>query len=317
MNFLTKWLTGLAPHLVPSADEELEREIDELWREAGQGMIKLGWFSRAMLHPGEHFSRTNAPDVDPDGPRKYEEGDDESRLMQHVLANTGERILLQTVPETTVEFDILNDNNRTLNWGERKSKLYQGGIAAATVALCAAKMGDILGYWAYANDSIVKQIRPSQPRHIIRRILRSALRPPNSTGRMESGLDRAIKCVFARESQVIIISDCLNLTDEQKKLMKQLARQRRLKVLVIQDPRERSLPDQNGPLEVFDLSSRRTVTWLLSDQTRAQYQADFLAHEASLNDFFNSSPVIPFANLITGESDANIRKIKRLLTRTR
>jgi hypothetical protein len=317
MNKLAAWFRRQKPEAVPSDDEELTREVDEIRRQAGQGLINLGWFSRTMLHPGEHMSRTLAAAFDPDGPRTWEEGEDESRLLQAVLASRGERLIMQTVPETGVQISILNDNNKTLNWGERYSKLFQGGIAAATVALCADRMGDTLAYWGYANDSIVKRIRPSAPRHIIRQILRSALRPPASSGRMESGLDLALKTQMNLQSQVIIISDCLNLTEGQKALMKKLARQRRLRVLVIEDPRERSLPDENGPLEVFDLRTRRTVTWLLNDHTRAQYRADFLAHEARLHAFFTSKPNIPYATLITGQSDENIGKIKRLLTRTR
>ena len=301
-------------------DKLLRSEIAELRSRARRGFIqtaKIGCNVDIGLHP----SLVVGPHIEIDGPRQLQEGEPPLRLIQRVLATTGERVIFETNPDNTIPISILMDVNRTLDFGgiTRHSKIQLGALTAATIMESADSAGDPVAYIAYANNSVARCVPFSGSAINATRILRTALRPPPSSGTLESGLDKAIaKTVSWNERSLrVIVSDCLNLTPKQCEAIKRLARQHLVRVVVIFDPREQQLPDTFGLLPVFDLRSQKRAYWWLNARNKAIYAEDFRRHMEELKEFFESKPYVPFEFVSTEDPNKAMRQVLKLLASKR
>jgi len=317
MNFL-KWLQGSDDR--DSDDERLRAEITEIRSKARRGIIqasKLGFDVSIGLHP----SLLVGPHIEIDGPRQLQEGEPPLRLIQRVLATTGERVIFETIPDNTVPISILMDVNRTLDFGgiTRHSKIQLGALAAATIMESADSNGDPVAYIAYANNSIVRCVPFSGVSVNAARVLRTALRPPPSSGTLESGLDKALKKTtnWGEPSLRFIVSDCLNFTAAQREGIKRLARRHQVRVVVIYDPREQQLPDKTGLLPIFDLRTQKPAYWWLNASNKARYEEDFKQHMAELKEFFRRPPFVPHEFISTDNPNKALRQVLKLLATTR
>lgn len=249
--------------------------------------------------------------------------DDPRTLLGRAAARSGGETLYCRVnkPETQTTVFLLGDISRTLDFGfSRESKLWLLARSAVTVCFSLKESQDLVQPLLYANNDIAwRTPRPVSPMFVTRKLASLVLNPVYSTGRMESGLIAALERVPNRtRSEVVILSDFLNLTPEQADALAQKAKRHSIRALVIQDARERYLPESPwwwplpAPLRVFDLTSGRQYTWWLTQRNRAQYTREFEEHETKLFDWFKKSN-IRYQVVNTNEGHEATKKVVKLL----
>lgn len=308
--------------LQASLDAKLEDDVERVHREAGQGFVEVAPRSRTGK-TGSRRTVFSGMDGEFLQSRQFNWGQDDPRtIMSRAAARTGGDPLFCKVtrPETQTQVYMLGDISRTLDFGaSRESKLWLMARGAVTVCLSLKESQDYIVPVLYANNSIAYTLpRAVAPAHVSRVIARKILDPVNSTGREASGLISALRRLPPRRSEVVILSDFLNLTEEEKAALTHAARRHCLRVLVIQDDRERVLPAPPSwwplpvPLHVFDLTTGARKKWWLTQKNRAQYTREFEAHEQRLFAFF-ARVGIRHEVVNTNEGVEGTRKMLKLL----
>lgn len=105
-----------------------------------------------------------------------------------------------------------------------------------------------------------------------------------------TGLMRALKAISGQSrSLVFIISDFLNLTEEEKVAIRKAGSRHDLVCICVQDLRERELPSGIG-LSTFQdlLTGERRSIWL-NRKNRATFAENFQRHQTALFEFFKQS----------------------------
>jgi len=306
----------------PAIASRLEADVDRVHREAAQGYVEVAPRSRTSKI-GSRRTVFTGMDGEFWQSRQFQWGQDDARtIMSRSAARTGGDPLFckVTKPETQTQVHLLADVSKTLNFGmSRENKLFLQARAAVTVCLSLKESQDNVVPMLYANNEVVWTVpRPVAPVHVTRTMTRMILNPVYSTGKMDSGLISALRRLPPRRSEVLILSDFLNVTPEQQEALAKVARRHCVRALVIQDQRERHLPESTWwlpfpmPLKVFDLTTGHQATWWLTDRNRAQYTREFEEHEARLFAFFKTCG-IRHEVVNTNEGPEATKKVLKLL----
>ncbi len=311
-----------APAVNPADAPRLEADVDQVHREAGQGYVEVAPRSRTSKI-GSRRTVFTGMDGEFWQSRQFAWGQDDPRtIMSRAAARTGGEPLFckVTKPETQTQVHLLGDISRTLDFGySRESKLWLMARSGVTVCLSVKESQDQVVPALYANNEVVWTVpRPVSPINVTRTMTRLILNPVYSTGKMDSGLISALRRLPSRRTEVFIMSDFLNMTEEQRAALENAAHRHCVRALVIQDPRERYLPESTWwlpiptPLKVFDLTSGQQATWWLTDKNRAQYTREFEEHEARLFAFFSTAG-IRHEVVNTNEGPEATKKVLKLL----
>lgn len=286
----------------PAADPEKlhEQNIDRVLNEVADGMHNVRWDVVRAMRAGDKLLRTGGAGIEFRQLRSYVPGQDELKMV-HARQTAkrsgaeGDWVVRENRPEVITTDYLLMDVAPTHDFGNlRESKLWLCARAGATAALATQGCGDLLGFVAYADNEVVRYMRPSPPRRIIRDVVGTIIEPPYATGDLSSGLEDAFAKVPHTRSSVVWITDCLNLTDEQKDVVAQAAGRHRILAVVPQDLREWMLPAPQWwwpfpyRLKVFDLTTHRRYTFSCTRRNRELYTQEFLRHTEELESFFNS-----------------------------
>jgi len=306
--------------VVPDESDLLEARIDDILRQSGEGFVEIGFRSRSF-RTGARRTIFTGPSGDFYKTAEYVRGEHEQRqIMARASAKTGGRQKIVKVcrPDAQTTVYMLADINRTLDFGHsRESKLELMARCAATVCLSLKETMDLVKVALYANERVVYQMnRAMIPTMAVRRVIREIIDPVFSTGSLDSGLEEAIRIVPASgQREVVVLSDFLNFTENQYRELADLARINNVRAVVIQDIRERELPQGSRfiptPLKVFDMSTGKQVTWWLTETNRRKYTAEFEQHEASLIKFFEDAGIR--YELVRTDSEDSVRKVIGLL----
>lgn len=308
--------------LEDAIEARLEEDVDKVHREAGQGYVEVAPRSRTSK-VGTRRTVFTGMDGEFFQSRQFNWGQDDPRtIMSRAAARTGGEPLFckVTKPETQTCVHLLGDISRTLDFGySRESKLWLMARSAVTVCFSLRASQDNVVPVLYANNSIDWTVhRPTAPNRISRMMARKILAPVHSTGKLESGLTEALRRLPPRRSEVLILSDFLNMTPEQKEALVQASRRHCVRALVIQDDRERYLPTPPRwwpipvPVRVFDLTTGKQNKWWLTAKNREQYTREFEAHEQKLFAFF-AEHGIRHEVVKTNEGNEATRKVLKLL----
>lgn len=301
-------------------EETLNERIDRVIAQAGEGFIDIGFRSR-QFRTGMRRTVTTAPEGEFFQAVEYIPGEhDPKSIMARATMATGGQTIYSKVcrPESQSTVYLLADINHTLNFGHsRESKLELMARCAASVCLSLKETQDLVRAALYANEHIVfRMYRAMTPAVAVRVILQHILQPVYSTGELSSGLEEAIQLLPGRgQSDIILLSDFLNVTEAQYKQLAELAFRNNLRCVVIQDHRERELPEAGwlpSPLKVFDVNTGRQVTWWLTRANRERYAREFREHEENLKRFFEQNG-ISYEIVSTNEGHESIAKVLRLL----
>ncbi len=302
-------------------DEDVDARIDDILRQSGEGFVAIGFRSRSF-RTGSRRTIFTGPSGDFYKTAEYVPGEHEQRqIMGRATARTGGRQKVVKIcrPDAQTTVYMLADVNRTLDFGHsRESKLQLMARCAATVCLSLQETQDLVKAALYANESVAYSMpRAKIPNLAVRHIIREIIDPVHSTGKLDSGLEEALRIVPASgQREVVILSDFLNTTEQQYQALADLARLNNVRAVVIQDIRERELPDKGGfiprPLKVFDMTTGKQVTWWLTESNRRKYTAEFEAHEEALKAFFEEN-LIRYEIVRTDDEDS-VPKVIGLLS---
>ncbi len=324
--------TEEAPELVEDAGDGIQpisgtmsERINQVITRASKGFVAVGF--RVPTHRvGTRRSNVTGAQGEFLQTTEYVPGDhDRRQIMARATARTGGREIIARVcrPEAQATLYILGDINRTLDWGSsRLSKLELMACCLATACMSLKKSQDLVKIALYANNTAQHVMpRPRIPNIAIRQMLPFILDPVYSDGSVGSGLEGAFKVVPARgKKECLLLSDFLNFTPEQYDLLALRAKLNNVRAVVIQDRRERELPEpEEGRLlgifpagiQVFDMETGKQETWWLNDQTRTRYRQEFEAHEERLKAFFKENN-ISYTIVQTDDKDA-MKKVVALL----
>ncbi len=291
----------------------LESEIDAVLERIVPAVLEVDWKSLHALLTGMRRSKLTGPGYDFDRIKEFDpDSDDPRTIMQAATAATGGQQVFAKVTYGLREIPIyvLVDVNKTLEFGTtRATKLRLCAELAASVIAAAEETHDRVGFMAYSNNNVHTYARLNAPSRVMFEALSTILRPPSSDGAQDSGLDQALAMLPHKRSLVFIISDFLNLTQAQKEALSDAGAVHDIVALVVQDKRERELPDTWGRLDIQDLRSGKRKTVWLTRANRRKYAEAFADHQRKLADFFGTN-LIRHLTVSTEEGD---RVIPRLL----
>lgn len=307
---------------VYEGDALLEADITRVHREAGDGYVEVGPRSRTS-RTGARRSAMTGETGEFWQAREFQWGQDDPRtIMSRASARTGGEptFCRITKPETQTKVHVLADISRTLNFGfSREDKLWLMARSAVTCCLSLKDTQDLVLPALYANNEVVWTThRAVTPASVSRQLARKILDPVYSQGTLDSGLKSALRLVPHHRSEVLILSDFLNLTDEHKAALASAAARHSVRAVVIQDERERFLPEPPfwwpfpAPINVFDLHTGKKTKWWLTARNRAQYTREFEEHERNLLAFFDKHS-IRYEIVRTNEGHQATRKVLKLL----
>ncbi len=305
----------------PETPKTIEERVDEILTEAGEGFLDVGYRSR-QFRTGIQRTIHTAPEGEFFQAEEFVPGEHDPRsiMARATMAVADENMIFRRVcrPDAQTTVHVLADVNRTLDFGHsRESKLKLMGRCMATVALSLKDSGDLMKVAMYANDQIVyRSYRAMFPGMIMRTLIEMILDPVGSTGELSSGLEDALTIVPSRgQSEIVLLSDFINITKEQRELLRMVASVNNLRCIVLQDLRERELPAGGllpAPLKAFDVNTGKQVTWWLTRSERERYAREFKEHDENLRKFFDDNG-ISFEVVDTNEGPASIAKVIGLL----
>lgn len=294
--------------------KNLETEIDEVLGKIVPAVLEVDWKSLHALLTGMRRSKLRGPGYDFDRIKEFDpDSDDPRTILQAATAATGGQQVFAKVTFGLKEIPIyvLVDVNKTLEFGTtRATKLRLCAELAASVIAAAEETHDRVGFMAYSSNTVHTYARLNSPSRVMFEALSTILRPPASTGGLDSGLDEALTMLPGKRSLVFVISDFLNLTDAQKEALADAGAVHDIVALVVQDKRERELPDTWGRLDIQDLRSGKRKTIWLTRANRRKYAEAFADHQRKLSEFFQQNMIRHLA-VSTEEGD---KVIPRLLT---
>lgn len=254
----------------------------------------------------------------------YEPGDDPRSIDWHATAQTGGQTVCTVFyrEPRDVKMYCLVDTGMTMEFGSfRTIKRHLAGELTGSIIKSADETGDRVGIIAYSEKAVERYLPARSAKVMLFPALASvvegsaierAARRGGDTKDGATGLMKALKAVSGQSrSLVFIISDFLNLTDEEKTLLKRTAVKHDVVCICVQDLRERELPSGFGVYTFQDLlTGERRSIWL-SKANRAKFAENFQRHQTALFEFFRSAHV-DWTVVSTEEGVAAYPKLMRL-----
>lgn len=309
--------------LDPPADfqEQLAARIDRVLSLASEGAVEVGFRSR-MFKTGVRASVFNGVEGEFVQAKQFAWGADDPRtiLSRATMRSAGETIYCRVNrPDTKTCVYVLADIGRTHDFGHHgESKQELVARAFACVCMSVKDSHDVIkaALFGFAeSDKVFRMPRAQDPNRIVRKLVGDILEPDLSLTQdvEEGGFAHALKILSERGQQdVIILSDFLSMTHEHERLIAGIAQNNCVRAVVVQDLRERELPEGPRwlpfpvPIDVFDLSTGARRKWWLTDKNRRRYTQAFEEHEAKLRRFFKAHGV--FFETVSTESGAEANK---------
>jgi uncharacterized protein (DUF58 family) len=281
-----------------SISAETRTEVQEILRKVVRRAIPVTWRSTERMGAGERKSQYRGKGDDYDGVVEYTPGDDTRDIdWQAYAMSDGNDLLVHVFRQTSdIKAYVLVDVSPSMNFGT--SRVTKRRLAAELATSCVAsldKTKDRVGVMAFSANGLERIIKPS-----IASLRSMFLTAATVVGTQQkegtgSGLAKAIKRLPKSKSLVFIVSDFMNMTDEDWLALNRAAKFHDIIAMYVQDVRERELPDVRwgwGPIgwltgvmgcfyTLQDWSGARRTIWV-SKKTRALYAANFRAHEAGI-----------------------------------
>lgn len=276
--------------------KETQEAIREAIRMVVSCQIPTGWRTdRPVPSGGERRSRARGgTGFDMAARLEYEAGDDTRGIdwaasaqlaMQTVLVN-------QYYEPRDMEIWILADVNPTMNFGTVRNITKKQLVAelAASISKSAEETYDRVGFMAYSEIKVESHIGPCSARSALIPVLASLLESEQSIesgrDRSASGLCQALLRLPRRRALVFILSDFLNLSSEERQALRRASAAHDVVCMVVNDRRERELPNVFGMVTLTDMRSGRRKSIWLSRENRARYAENFRQHQQALLAFF-------------------------------
>jgi uncharacterized protein (DUF58 family) len=261
--------------------------------------IPIFWTSsERMPGAGERKSSYRGSGDDFDGTVEYSPGDDVRDIDWVALAASGGTDLQVNVYRqiTDIKAFVLADVGMSMNFGTKR--VNKRHLAAELGACCVASLEeshDRVGLVLYSGRKVERYIPSRSAAAMMYPTLTGILDTQPKGDGVGNGLAKALRALPPGRSLVFVVSDFLNVSIEDWLALKRAAKLHDVLCFVVEDIRERELPDLSSDGGFFGwLSSKLGWFYVLEDwtgarrhfwvnkTTRARYTADFKAHEAQV-----------------------------------
>jgi len=200
---------------------------------------------------GDYLSVFKGRGMEFDSVREYSPGDDPRDIDRNVSARMGKPFVRRYVEERELTVVIAADLSGSQNFGTAERLKRDSAVEiAAAVAFAALQNNDKVGLAVFTED-IERFLPPRKGRRhalaVVREIL--AYEPRRNGTSLTTVLDRLAR-MLKRRCILVLISDFRDADFERS--LKLCALKHDLIPVLIEDPRETSLPSANAILEVFD-----------------------------------------------------------------
>ncbi|MBX9942040.1 MAG: DUF58 domain-containing protein [Candidatus Obscuribacterales bacterium] len=253
--------------------------------------------------------------------RPYQYADDPRKIDWGASARSGDKQLLvrQTQEPREVKFYILVDSKLTMDFGTRRtSKRLVAAELAASILNSAKKTNDKVGYLVYDEKQIqAMSFRANFAATVKLPCLSAIIEPglrhlypedaPEPTvldsgdGDVPSGLIQSLRYVRNQSRAVVfIISDFIDLSDDEKEELAYTAGIHDTICMYVQDLRERELPNTWGIYMLQDIRKGTSkAIWLppkwwpfqSKNSVREQYALNFRERRKALFAFFKEASI--------------------------
>lgn len=250
--------------------------------------IPVRWLSQSIMPGGgERKSRIRGSNGYEIMSRvEYEPGDDPRDIDWSATAQTGGQTIIvrQEAEAREIDVYVLADLSPTMNFGTtRTTKRGLSAELAGSIVRSAGKTMDRVGLIAYTQHGVVLKRKPTGAARALYPIVADIITAqPEGEKTAGSGLIRSLVSLPRQRSLVFVISDFLSLSTQEKSALKHAANRHDVICVVVQDPRERELPDGWRPIRLVDLGTAKSKTVWLSNASRAAYAANFERHQSTL-----------------------------------
>lgn len=218
--------------------------------------------------------------------KEYEHGDDPRDIDWIATAQLGGQNILvaQDLDPRQIDVFALIDLKPTMDFGTTgTTKRMLAAELAGSLVKSAGKTGDRVGWRIYAQHALIRRQRPSSSRSMLHNIIADTASIDASDDRESgSGLIESLSSLPSQQSLVFIFSDFIALTENEKRALRRASARHEVVCVVLEDERERSLPEGMGLYRLEDLLTGRCQTIWLSTKSRTQYSANFERHRAAL-----------------------------------
>jgi len=271
-------------------DFELLAEVTATEQRVHAMEISVDWRAPFTVRGGMRDSKSRGlTGTDIAGVKEYVHGDPVRNINYKISARIpGDKLymLLRDTP-LTVDIYIVVDANASMKFGTVRVLKYQ--LAAevfASIFRSAAETMDPVGTIIYQSGGIIEESQPGSVNSTDALLgMLSAMRQRGSLNH-NSGLAAALECLPQKRSLVFVLSDFSQLSDVDRERLKDAAAIHDVICAVIQDRRERELPNGFGILRLADMNTGSERTIFLNPLTRKQYANNFAAFQGKLLAFF-------------------------------
>lgn len=235
---------------------------------------------------GGYHSVFRGRGMDFDEVREYVPGDDVRAIDWNVTARAGRPFIKKFREERELTIVLAVDLSASGDFGShRLSKRELAAEVACILALAALRSRDKVGLLLF-TDQVEQFIPPASGRgHVLRMVTQILTASPAGRGTDLSAALEHLNTVVPRRAAVLLISDLIEKTDEERerstRVLSVTARRHELIALWVQDPHECTLPDV-GVLTLEDAESGEVV---VIDTSRKKVRSRFARLAAERRDW--------------------------------
>lgn len=279
--------------------KETQEAIRNALRMVVSCQIPTGWRTdQPMPGGGERRSRSRGSNgFDMAARLDYEPGDDTRDIDWAASAQLAMQSTLVTQKYEPRDMQVwaLCDVKPTMNFGTVRNitKKLLAAELLASIIKSAEEGSDRVGFMAYSEHKVEGFLNVQSAQRALIPALASLIETEQSAAnatsdKPRSGLVTALQRLPRRRSLVFIISDFLELSEDDKKAIRQASVQHDVVCVVVQDRRERELQDGFGFITLRDMRTGKRQSIWLSNKSRKQFAENARIQSQALLTFFRS-----------------------------
>ncbi|MFH1642175.1 MAG: DUF58 domain-containing protein [Nanoarchaeota archaeon] len=238
-----------------------------------------------------------------DSYKKYNRDEDSKDIDWKASLRAGELLVKQYIEERNLEIFFLVDISSSMVYGTTsKLKSEYAAEVVASLSYVILKSGDTAGL-ALFSDRIVAKVPPSKHMHQFYMLSKNLSNPYFYGGNFdfESAL-KFLTTYIKKRAVVIIVSDFIGLDGDWLKYLKIASSKLDIIAVMIRDPADRDLPDNNHPVLVSDPYSDNQLL-IVPNKIKKEYSQYTRLQENAIREAFLNSHC-DFVKLVTDKQFA-------------
>jgi uncharacterized protein (DUF58 family) len=277
--------------------EETRKALKEISQKVLAVQIPVRWRSKKpLLGAGQRKTKSKGTDGFQIVTReKFEWGDSPRDIDWRAAAQAPDDESLDTLhfEEThQIDVNILVDIGRLMEFGSTRvdKRMLAAEVAASIIASC-KKTDDVVRVVCYSNRKVEARLPARTPKNAMSPAIVSILETKETAGGTptRTGLAEAVRSVPMRRSLTYILSDFMNMSEDEKQSIKHASALHDVVCVVLQDPREQTLPDGWGLFTLEDIATGARKTIWLNAKNRASFARNSQQRLQDLLKFFRAA----------------------------